>query len=49
MNPLNERIGRHTMRNRLVMAPMTRSRADDASGGPLPSPRSTTLNARTPA
>src|SRR6516162_11490046 len=36
MNPLNEtvRIGRHTMRNRLVMAPMTRSRADDATGVP---------------
>jgi len=36
MNPLNEtvRIGRHTLRNRLVMAPMTRSRADDATGVP---------------
>jgi hypothetical protein len=38
MNPLNEtvRIGRHTLRNRLVMAPMTRSRADDATGAPSP-------------
>jgi len=36
MNPLNEtvRIGRYTLRNRLVMAPMTRSRADDATGVP---------------
>jgi N-ethylmaleimide reductase len=36
MNPFNEtvRIGRHTLRNRLVMAPMTRSRADDATGVP---------------
>lgn len=36
MNSLNEtvRIGRHTLRNRLVMAPMTRSRADDATGVP---------------
>ncbi|HEY2048009.1 MAG TPA: alkene reductase [Caulobacteraceae bacterium] len=36
MKPLNEtlRIGRHTLRNRLVMAPMTRSRADDATGVP---------------
>ncbi len=36
MNPLNEtvRIGRHTLRNRLVMAPMTRSRADDKTGVP---------------
>jgi N-ethylmaleimide reductase len=32
MSPLftSVRIGRHTLRNRLVMAPMTRSRADDA-------------------
>ncbi|MEO6918747.1 MAG: zinc-binding dehydrogenase [Collimonas sp.] len=30
------RIGRNTLRNRLVMAPMTRSRADDASGVPSP-------------
>jgi N-ethylmaleimide reductase len=30
------RIGRHTLRNRFVMAPMTRSRADDASGVPSP-------------
>jgi len=38
MNPLYEtlRVGRHTLRNRLVMAPMTRSRADDASGVPSP-------------
>ncbi|HUB91917.1 MAG TPA: alkene reductase [Dyella sp.] len=36
MNPLNEtvRIGRYTLRNRLVMAPMTRSRADDTTGVP---------------
>ena len=36
MNPLNEtvRIGRYTLRNRLVMAPMTRSRADDITGVP---------------
>ncbi|MGF6776650.1 alkene reductase [Paraburkholderia sp. GAS334] len=36
MNALYEniRIGRHTLRNRLVMAPMTRSRADDTSGTP---------------
>ena len=36
MNPLNEtvRIGRHKLPNRLVMAPMTRSRADDATGVP---------------
>jgi NADH:flavin oxidoreductase / NADH oxidase family len=36
MNPFNEtvRIGRHTMRNRLVMAPMTRSRADGKTGVP---------------
>ena len=36
MNPLNEtvRIGRYRLRNRLVMAPMTRSRADDATGVP---------------
>ncbi|HEX7910915.1 MAG TPA: alkene reductase [Paraburkholderia sp.] len=36
MNPLNDsvRIGRYTLRNRLVMAPMTRSRADDATGVP---------------
>src|SRR5712672_1187029 len=36
MNPLNEtvRIGRQKLPNRLVMAPMTRSRADDASGVP---------------
>ena len=34
MNPLfsTTRIGRYTLRNRLVMAPMTRSRADDATG-----------------
>lgn len=30
------RLGRHTLRNRLIMAPMTRSRADDASGDPSP-------------
>ena len=38
MNPLDEptRLGRYTLRNRLVMAPMTRSRADDASGVPSP-------------
>jgi N-ethylmaleimide reductase len=36
MNPLYEstRLGHYTLRNRLVMAPMTRSRADDASGVP---------------
>ena len=36
MNPLNEivRIGRCRLRNRLVMAPMTRSRADDTTGVP---------------
>ncbi|RFU48589.1 alkene reductase [Paraburkholderia sp. DHOC27] len=36
MNPLHQtlRIGRHTLRNRLVMSPMTRSRADEASGVP---------------
>jgi N-ethylmaleimide reductase len=36
MNTLyeNTRLGRYTLRNRLVMAPMTRSRADDASGVP---------------
>ena len=36
MNPLHEttRIGRYTLRNRLVMAPMTRSRADETSGVP---------------
>lgn len=36
MNTLYEttRVGRHTLRNRVVMAPMTRSRADDASGVP---------------
>ena len=36
MNPLNEtvRIGRYTLRNRLDMAPMTRSRADDTTGVP---------------
>jgi N-ethylmaleimide reductase len=36
MDSLNEplRIGRYTLRNRLVMAPMTRSRADDATGVP---------------
>src|SRR5579859_3616764 len=36
MNPLNESLclGRYTLRNRLVMAPMTRSRADDATGVP---------------
>lgn len=28
------RVGRHTLPNRLVMAPMTRSRADDATGVP---------------
>ena len=34
MNPLfsTTRLGRYTLRNRLVMAPMTRSRADDVSG-----------------
>lgn len=30
------RIGRTTLRNRLVMAPMTRSRADDTTGVPSP-------------
>jgi N-ethylmaleimide reductase len=36
MNTLHEpaRIGRYTLRNRVVMAPMTRSRADDKSGVP---------------
>jgi N-ethylmaleimide reductase len=36
MNPLfsNTRIGRYTLRNRFVMAPMTRSRADDTTGVP---------------
>lgn len=36
MNPLykSTHIGRYTLRNRFVMAPMTRSRADDASGVP---------------
>lgn len=36
MNPLYQpvRIGRYTLRNRLVMAPMTRSRSDDATGVP---------------
>jgi N-ethylmaleimide reductase len=36
MDPLNEtvRLGSYTLRNRLVMAPMTRSRADDATGIP---------------
>ena len=36
MDPLNEtmRLGRYTLRNRLVMAPMTRSRANDATGIP---------------
>jgi len=34
MNPLftTTPLGRYTLRNRLVMAPMTRSRADDATG-----------------
>ena len=38
MNPLTEnlRLGRYTLRNRLVMAPMTRSRADDSTGVPSP-------------
>src|SRR5690606_4861093 len=38
MNPLykNTHVGRYTLRNRFVMAPMTRSRADDASGVPSP-------------
>jgi N-ethylmaleimide reductase len=38
MNPLfsTTRIGRYTLRNRLVMAPMTRSRADDTTGVPSP-------------
>jgi len=38
MHPLYENLrgGRYTLRNRLVMAPMTRSRADDASGAPSP-------------
>ncbi len=30
------RLGRYTLRNRVIMAPMTRSRADDASGDPSP-------------
>ncbi|HEY8023402.1 MAG TPA: zinc-binding dehydrogenase [Burkholderiaceae bacterium] len=30
------RIGRQTLRNRLVMSPMTRSRADDTTGVPSP-------------
>lgn len=30
----NTRLGRYTLRNRLVMAPMTRSRADDTTGVP---------------
>ena len=36
MNALytSTRLGRYTLRNRLVMAPMTRSRADDATGVP---------------
>jgi len=36
MNPLHKstRLGNYTLRNRFVMAPMTRSRADDASGIP---------------
>jgi hypothetical protein len=35
VNALNEtvRIGRHTLRNRLVMAPMTRSHEEDTHGG----------------
>ncbi|TAM09733.1 MAG: N-ethylmaleimide reductase NemA, partial [Pusillimonas sp.] len=38
MNPLYEstHLGHYTLRNRVVMAPMTRSRADDASGVPSP-------------
>jgi N-ethylmaleimide reductase len=32
----NLKIGRHTLRNRMVMAPMTRSRADDDTGVPSP-------------
>ena len=38
MNSLYQsiRIGRHTLRDRFVMAPMTRSRADDVSGVPSP-------------
>lgn len=38
MNPLykNTRLGNYTLRNRFVMAPMTRSRADDVSGVPSP-------------
>ncbi|SAL30365.1 NADH-flavin oxidoreductase/NADH oxidase [Caballeronia udeis] len=38
MNPLfsSTRIGRYTLRNRFVMAPMTRSRADDTTGVPSP-------------
>src|SRR5471032_1940719 len=38
MNPLfsTTRIGRYTLRNRLVMAPMTRSRAHDTTGVPSP-------------
>jgi len=36
MNPLfsTSQIGRYTLRNRLVMSPMTRSRADDDTGVP---------------
>ncbi len=36
MNPLfsTTQIGRYTLRNRLVMSPMTRSRADDSNGVP---------------
>jgi len=36
MNPLYQttRVGRYALRNRFVMAPMTRSRADDTSGVP---------------
>lgn len=38
MNPLfsTTRIGRYTLRNRFIMAPMTRSRADDTTGAPSP-------------
>ncbi|MCI2809856.1 alkene reductase [Eoetvoesiella caeni] len=38
MNPLykNTRLGNYILRNRFVMAPMTRSRADDVSGIPSP-------------
>lgn len=45
MNPLNEtvRIGRYTLRNRLVMAPMTQPAC------PPQSLRSTTHSARAPA